>query len=98
MLHFTTHAHDVSAFSSPTFSTPGNLVPAISTHALWSRVFQSRLFHPCELVPRFPVPRFQSPHTSVDIGARAKLELVDKFCYSGDMLIADGDADAAVEA
>jgi len=36
--------------------------------------------------------------TSVDIGASAKLELVDKFCYLGDMLSVDGDADAAVEA
>jgi len=35
--------------------------------------------------------------TSVDIGARANLELVDKFCYLGDMLSVDGDADAAVE-
>jgi len=34
--------------------------------------------------------------TSVDIGASAKLELVDKFCYLGDMLSVDGDA--AVEA
>jgi len=34
----------------------------------------------------------------VDIGASAKLELMDKFCYLGDMLRADGDADAAVEA
>ena len=25
-----------------------------------------------------------------------KLELVDKFCYLGDMLSVDGDADAAV--
>jgi len=25
-------------------------------------------------------------HTSVDIGVNANLELVDKFCYSGDML------------
>jgi len=32
------------------------------------------------------------------IGANAKLELVDKFCYLGDMLSVDGDADAAVEA
>jgi len=31
-------------------------------------------------------------------GASAKLELVDKFCYLGDMLSVDGDADAAVEA
>jgi len=34
----------------------------------------------------------------VDIGASAKLELVDKFCYLGDMLSVDGDADAAVQA
>ena len=32
------------------------------------------------------------------IGASAKLELLDKFCYLGDMLSVDGDADAAVEA
>jgi len=36
--------------------------------------------------------------TSVDIDASANLELVDKFCYLGDMLSVDGDADAAVEA
>jgi len=36
--------------------------------------------------------------TGVDIGASAKLELVYKFCYLGDMLSVDGDADAAVEA
>jgi len=34
----------------------------------------------------------------VDIGASTKLELVDKFCYPGDMLSVDGDADAAAEA
>jgi len=34
----------------------------------------------------------------VDIGASAKLELVDKICYLGDMLSVDGDADPAVEA
>ena len=39
-----------------------------------------------------------SLHFSVDIGASAKLALVDKFCYLGDMLSVDGDADAAVEA
>jgi len=33
----------------------------------------------------------------VDIGASAKLELVVKFCYLGDMLSVDGVADAAVE-
>jgi len=32
------------------------------------------------------------------IGASAKLELVDKVCYLGDMLSVDGDADAAAEA
>jgi len=36
-------------------------------------------------------------HTSVDIGVNANLELVDKFCYLGDMLSVDGDADADVE-
>ena len=35
--------------------------------------------------------------TSVDIGVNANLELLDKFCYLGDMLSVDGDADAAVE-
>ena len=30
--------------------------------------------------------------------ASVKLELVDKFCYLGDMLSVDRDADAAVEA
>ena len=35
--------------------------------------------------------------TSVDFGGDANLELVDKFCYLGDMLSVDGDADAAVE-
>ena len=34
----------------------------------------------------------------MDIGASGKLELVDKFCYPGDMLSVDGDADAAVVA
>ena len=34
--------------------------------------------------------------TSVDIGASANLELVDQFCYLGDMLSVDGDANAAV--
>jgi len=35
--------------------------------------------------------------TSVDIGVNANLELVDKFCYLGDMLSVDGDVGAAVE-
>ena len=33
--------------------------------------------------------------TSVNIGVNANLQLVDKFCYLGDMLSVDGDADAA---
>jgi len=37
-------------------------------------------------------------HTSVDIGVSANLEVVDKFCYLGDILSVDGDADAALEA
>jgi len=35
--------------------------------------------------------------TSVDTGVNANLESVDKFCYLGDMLSCDEDADAAVE-
>ena len=37
-------------------------------------------------------------HTSVDIDTSANLELVVRFCYFGNMLRVDGDADAAVEA
>ena len=37
-------------------------------------------------------------HTCVYIGVSANLEVVDKFCYLGNMLSVDGDADAAVEA
>jgi len=36
-------------------------------------------------------------HTIVDIGVNANVELVDKVCYLGDMLVVDGDADEAVE-
>ena len=35
--------------------------------------------------------------TSVNIGVNANLELENKFCYVGDMLSVDGDANAAVE-
>ena len=35
--------------------------------------------------------------TSVYIGVNANLELVFKFCYFGDMLSVEGDADATVE-
>ena len=31
------------------------------------------------------------------VGVSANLEIVDKFCYLGDLLSVDGDADAAVE-
>ena len=48
--------------------------------------------------PTRVVPVTSAGRTSVDIGASAKMELVDKFCYLGDMLSVDGDADAAVEA
>jgi len=43
-------------------------------------------------------PVTSAGRNSVDIGASAKFELVDKFCYLGDMLSVDGAADAAVEA
>ena len=42
-------------------------------------------------------PVISTGHTSVDIGASANLEVVDKFCYLGDMLSVDGDADATNE-
>jgi len=35
--------------------------------------------------------------TSVDTGVNANQELVDKFCYLGDMLSVDRDADTAAE-
>jgi len=40
-------------------------------------------------------PITSTDHTSVDTGASANLGM---FCYLGDMLSVDGDADAAVEA
>jgi len=43
-------------------------------------------------------PVISTGHTNVDVGASANLEVVDKFCYLGDMLSVNGDADAAVEA
>ena len=43
-------------------------------------------------------PVISTGHTGVDIGASANLEVVDKFCYLGDILSVDGDADAPVEA
>jgi len=43
-------------------------------------------------------PVTSTGRTSEDIGASANLELVDKFCYLGDMLsVAGGDADSAIE-
>ena len=43
-------------------------------------------------------PVISTDRSSVDIGASANLEVVDKFYYLGDMLSVDGDTDAAVEA
>jgi len=43
------------------------------------------------------IPVTGTGRTSVDIDVNTNLELVDKFCYLGDMLSVDGDADAAVE-
>jgi len=48
-----------------------------------------------DMVPREVIRSVM--RTSIDIGGDANLELVDKFCYLGDMLSVDGDADAAVE-
>jgi len=44
------------------------------------------------------IPVIGTGCASVDIGVSANLELVYKFCYLGDMLSVDGDADTAVEA
>jgi len=41
-------------------------------------------------------PVTSTGRTSVDIGARANLELLDKFCYLGDVFSVYGDADAPV--
>jgi len=41
-------------------------------------------------------PVISTGRTSVDIVASANLEAVDKFCYLGDMLSVDGDADARI--
>jgi len=43
-------------------------------------------------------PVTNTGRTSVNIGVTAYLELVDKFCYLGDMPSVDGDVYAAVEA
>jgi len=43
------------------------------------------------------IPVTGTGRISVDIGVNANLELVDKFCYLGDMLSVDGDADAVVK-
>jgi len=40
---------------------------------------------------------YSSNRYRTHIGINANLELVDKFCYLGDMFSVDGDADAAVE-
>jgi len=42
-------------------------------------------------------PVTSTERTSVNTGDNANLELMDKFCYLGDMLSVDGDADAAVD-
>ena len=41
--------------------------------------------------------KFIPSNSNSDIGGDANLELVDKFCYLGDTLNVDRDADAAVE-
>ena len=43
-------------------------------------------------------PVISTGHSSVDIAASANMDVVDKFCYLGDMLSVDADVDAAVEA
>jgi len=43
------------------------------------------------------IPVTSAGSVSLDIGVNANVELVDKFCYFGEMLSVDADADAAVE-
>ena len=43
-------------------------------------------------------PATNTRHTGVNTGASSNWELVDKFCYLGDTLSVNGDADASVEA
>jgi len=45
----------------------------------------------------FMVPVTGVGCTGVDVGVSVNLELVDVFCWLGDMLGVDGDAGAAVE-
>jgi len=42
-------------------------------------------------------PVTSAGRTSVDLGASAKLELVDKFCYLGDMLSVDGELEMLMQ-
>ena len=42
-------------------------------------------------------PITSAGNTSVDAGASANLDIVDKFCYLDDSLSVDGDIDAAVQ-
>jgi len=42
-------------------------------------------------------PVSSTGHKSVDIGVSANPELVDKFCYSGDIVCLDEDANADVK-
>jgi len=41
-------------------------------------------------------PVISTGHTNVDIGASAILEVVDKFCYLGDMLNVDVQSDEVI--
>jgi len=43
------------------------------------------------------IPVTSTGCTSADIGVNVNLELVDKFCYLGDILSVDRDAGAAVK-
>jgi len=51
-----------------------------------SKVFKSFICRGCVILVT------STGHTIVDIGVNANLELVDKFCYLGDILSVDGDA------
>jgi len=42
-------------------------------------------------------PVISTGHISVDIGASTNLEVVDKFCYVGDMLSVDGELEMLMQ-